>query len=227
MQSDCCVASCRAALSSSHCAALSSSCHPLTAPPSCCLISPAGCCVTSCCTALSSSSHSTALIVLRRLVVVLPLVAPPSRRAALLSSPRPLPVLPSCCFISPAGCCIASCGTNLLLSSHSAALLSSCAGWLLHCLSLHRPLILLSCHPLILLLSSTLNLSSLGFLDPFNVTFVVPRERSRHTSPAWPLAHTRWSRRQDQTSSMNRMLSTLPCLAQSYSSPNVSARSAS
>jgi hypothetical protein len=154
VQAGCCVASCCNALLSSCCAALSSYCRPLTAPPSCCLISPAGCCVASCCTALSLSSHSAAPVVLRQLVVALPLVAPPSRCAALSSSPCPLTVPPSHCLISPAGCCIASHHASLLSSSYSFALSSSCAGWLWHCLSSHCPLVLLS--------SSTLNLSSLG-----------------------------------------------------------------
>ncbi len=35
---------------------------------------------------------------------------------------RPLTVLPSCCLISPAGCCVASRCTALSSSSHSAAL---------------------------------------------------------------------------------------------------------
>ena len=78
---DCCVASRHAAISSSHRAALSSSCHyltappslhliapagcwsPLVVPPSCCPLTalpshhlaPAGCCDASCCAAISSS----------------------------------------------------------------------------------------------------------------------------------------------------------------------------
>ncbi len=153
-QAGCCVASRRNALLSSRCAALSSYRHPLTAPPSCCLISPAGCCVASCCTALALSSHSAALVVLRRLVVASPLVSPPSRCATLLSSPHPLTAPPSHCLISPAGCCVASRHAALSLSSYLFALSSSCAGWLLCRLSLRRPLVLL--------LSSTLNLSSMG-----------------------------------------------------------------
>jgi hypothetical protein len=139
---------------SSCCATLSSSCCPLTAPPSCCLISSAGFCIPFLCNALSSSSHSAALIILRWLVVASPLIAPSSRCAALLPSPHPLTVPPSRCLISPASCCVASCHTALLLSSHSTALSLSCAGCLLRRLSSRRPLVLL--------LSSTLNLSSLG-----------------------------------------------------------------
>jgi len=60
-QAGCCVASC--------CAAVSSSCRPITAPPSRRLIAQAGCCVvshcaavlSSCCAALSSS-HCAALL---------------------------------------------------------------------------------------------------------------------------------------------------------------------
>jgi hypothetical protein len=213
-------------------AALSFSPRPLTAPPSHCLISPAGCCVASHCTALSLSSYSAALIVLRWLVVELTLIAPPSCRAA-LSSCRPL-VLSS--------------------SSHCAALLlSHLTGCLLRRLSSHRPLvILLLRHPLVVLRKLVVALTLIvppscplimplscplvvlylklvkpGCLDPFDATFVVPRERSSCTSPAWPLAHARWSHRRDQTSSKDRMSMTLPCLTQLYSSPDTSAGSAS
>jgi hypothetical protein len=41
-----------------------------------------------------------------------------------------------------------------MLSSHSAALSLSCTGWLLHCLLSRRPLVLLSCCPLVLSLFS-------------------------------------------------------------------------
>jgi hypothetical protein len=105
------------------------SCRPLALPLSCHL-APAGSCVKSCHTTLSSS-----------------------RRATPSSSHRPITVLPSCCLIAPAGCCVASRCTILLLSSHRAALSSSCTGWLLHCLLPPRPLILLLC-PLLVLLSS-------------------------------------------------------------------------
>jgi hypothetical protein len=44
----CCIASCRAAILSSHCVALLSFCRPLVAPPSHHLIVPAGCCVAAC-----------------------------------------------------------------------------------------------------------------------------------------------------------------------------------
>ena len=94
----CCVASCRATLLfSSHCAALSSSRHHLTAPHSCplvvlslpCLIVPAGCCVAS----RRAPSHRS-------------LAEPPSHHLAM------------------AGCCVASCCT-VLSSSRCAALRSS------------------------------------------------------------------------------------------------------
>jgi hypothetical protein len=181
-QAGCCVASCCAALLSSCCAALLSSPCPLTAPPSRCLISPAGCCVASPCTALLSSSHSVALVILHRLVVALPLVAPPScpllvlslrRRPLVISSHQLVVALPPIALPS-----------HHPLTPPLSALLLSCNGWLLHCLSLHHPLVLLLCRPLLLLLSSTLNLSSLGFPDPFDVTFVVLRERSSRTSVA-------------------------------------------
>ncbi len=63
-----------------------------------------------------------------------------------------------------AGCCVASRRTALSLSSHRAALLSSCSGWLLRCLPSRRPLVLLSCLPLVISSSyhcSTLSLSHL------------------------------------------------------------------
>ncbi len=115
----------------------------------------------------------------RRLVVVMPLVAPPSRHpltappshrlalaacciashhAALLSSCcaslssfcHPITVPPSCCLISLAGYCVASHCIAFLSSSPSATLSLSCSGWLLRQLSLRRPFVLTSCHPLVL-----------------------------------------------------------------------------
>ncbi len=74
--------------------------------------------------------------------------------AALLSSCCPLNVLPSHCLITPAGCCIASRCTALWSSSHCAALSLSCASWMLRCLLLHCPLVLLSCCPIVLSSSS-------------------------------------------------------------------------
>ena len=50
-QAGCCVASRRAAISSSH--------RPLTGPPSCCLIAQAGCCIASRCAAVSSSRRAS------------------------------------------------------------------------------------------------------------------------------------------------------------------------
>jgi hypothetical protein len=170
-----------------------------------------------------------------------------------LSSCCPLVVPPSCCAALSAA--LSSCHPLILsLSSHWAALLlSHLTGCLLRRLSLQCPPVVLSLHrsfvvlrrlvvalPLVALPSCPLvvphsrplvvlylKLVKPGFPDPFDVTFVVPRERSSRKSPAWPLEHARWSRRRDQPSSMNRKLSTLPCLAQSYSSPDTSARSAS
>ena len=55
VQAGCCVASRRAAISSSHHADLLSSCCPFTAPPSCRLIVASGCCVASCCAVVLSS----------------------------------------------------------------------------------------------------------------------------------------------------------------------------
>ncbi len=206
--------------------------HPLVVPPSCPLV------VLSLRCPLVVSSHqlvvasplvappshqpltlplllSCAGWLLHRLSSCRPLVVPPSQHAA-LSLCRPL---------------------VLSLSSHCATLsLSHLIGWLLRRLLLHRPLIALSLrhsfvvlrqlvvalplvvppscplvvppsHPLVTLY---LKLVKPGFPDPFDATFEVPRERSSRTSPAWPLALARWSRRRDQTSSMNRMLLTLP-----------------
>jgi hypothetical protein len=173
------------------------SCHPLTLPLS---LSCAGwllCRLSSCRPLILPPSCSLLILSLRRPLVV---------SSHWLVVAMPLIALPSRCPLTPplscrlalAGCCVAS---------SCAALLSSC----------HATLSL----------SSTLNLLSLGFPDPFDATFVVARERSSRTSSAWPLVHTRRSCCRNQTSSMNRMSSTLPCLAQLYSSPNTSARSAS
>ncbi len=149
---------------------------------------------------------------------------PPSHRAALLSC-RPL-------VLSSSSLC-------------TTFLLCYLTSWLLHRLLSHRPLVVLSLQrsfvvlhrlvvvstliapptcPLAMLLSHPpiilyLKLVEPGFPYPFDGTFVVPRERTSCTSLTWPLAHARWSRYQDQTSSMNWMSLTLPCLAQLYSSP--------
>jgi hypothetical protein len=92
--------------------------HPLTPPPSR-RLAPAGCCVASHHAALSSS-----------------------RRASLSSFRHPITAPPSRCLISPAGCCVASRRTAFSSSSRSAALSSSCAGWMLRQLSSRRPLVL-------------------------------------------------------------------------------------
>ncbi len=198
-------------LSSSHCAALLLSCaswllrclssrHPL---------------VLSLCRPLdlSSSSHCTALLLSHLTGWLL----------RCLSSHCPLVVLSlhcSCC-LAPAGCCVASrraalssCRPLILsLSSHCTdLLLFHLTGWLLGCLSSHRPLVappsccpltpLLSCHlapvgccvashranfsscrPLVLLLSSTLNSLSLGFPDPFNFCWEGCVRRGYHGCP--------------------------------------------
>jgi hypothetical protein len=170
----CCVASPRAAFSSSLCVALSSSCCPLTALPSHLLIAPAGCCILSCHIALLSSSHcaapslSYASRLLRRLLLLCPLVLLLYRHLVLSLSSHCITLLlshltswllcrsltpPLSCRLVPAGCCIASCcAPSRPLSvppSHSLDVCSMrCplinAGWLLRCLSLHRPLIILS-----------------------------------------------------------------------------------
>jgi hypothetical protein len=131
--------------------------------------------------------------------------------------------------------------------------LSHLTGWLLRRHSSHHPLVVLSLRcsfvllrrlvvaltlvappscPLVVppsrpLIVLYLKLIEPGFPDPFDMTFMVLQERSSRTSPAWQLAHARWSCRRVQTSSMNRMLLISPCLAQLYSSPNTSSGSAS
>jgi hypothetical protein len=143
------------------------------------------------------------------LVVALPHVAPPSRRPLIppllsscagwllrrLSSCRPLILPPSCPLL------VLSLRHPLVVSSHQLVLalplvappsccpltlpLSRCLLPAGCCVASHRAA-LSSCRPLVLLSSSTLNSSSLGFLEPFDVTFVVPRERSSCTIPVWP-----------------------------------------
>jgi hypothetical protein len=73
----------------------------------------------------------------------------PSRCVALLSLHRPITALPACCLIAPAGCCVTSCCTPLLSSSHRAALSFSCSAWLLRSLPSHCPLVLSLCLPLV------------------------------------------------------------------------------
>ncbi len=184
-------------------------------------------------------------------------------RHLLLHLPLIILSLRCSCRLALSGCCIASHHRAALLSCHllvlsssshcAALLLSHLTGWLLRCLLLHRPLVVLSLrcsfvllcrlvvalilvappsHPLVVpptrpLVVLYLKLVKPGFLDPFDATFMVLQERSSRMSPVWPLVHARWSRRWDQTSSMNRMLLTSPCLAQLYSSPDMSSGSAS
>ncbi len=159
-----------------------------------------------------------------RLVVASPLIAPPSRR--LLSPPlllscagwllrclllrRPLVVPPSCPLV------VLSLHHPLVVSSHRLvvalpliALPCSCPlppPLVVLCqLVAVLPLVALPSLPLVMppscpLVVPTSNLSSLGFPDPFDATFVVPWERSSRTSPVWPLAHARWCRRLDSRS---------------------------
>ena len=121
----CCITSRRDAVLSSCRAILSSSRHPLTAPPSRVLIAQSGCCVglslrcrlvlllSSRCTALSSSNRAGWL--LHHLSL---------RHRLIISSHSP---------------------RVFLSSSHCAALsLSNCTGWLLPRLSSRRRLVLLS-----------------------------------------------------------------------------------
>jgi hypothetical protein len=92
---------------------------------------------------------------------------------------RPITALPSRRLIAPAGCCVASRRTTLSLSSHRAALSSSCSGWLLHCLPSRRPLVLSSCLPLIL--SSP---HSCPHLQPTHLLPKTQHDRSTGTSIA-------------------------------------------
>jgi hypothetical protein len=131
---------------------------PLVAPPSCHLLTP-------------PLSSSCAGWFLRRLSSCCPLFVPPSRLLLVLSLRHPLVVSshrlvvalplvappsrrlltpPLSCRLAPAGCCIAS-----------------------------RRTALSSCRPLVLSSSFTLNSLSLGFPDPFDVTFVVKIDRGR------------------------------------------------
>jgi hypothetical protein len=125
---------------------------PLVTPPSHHLVMPAGCRIASC-----------------RPLIVLPsrqLVVP---ACCYIASPCPLIALPSHRLVMPAGCCIASCrhlvappscqliapaccrnASPRSLVSPRAALLSSLrAGWLLHCLLTHHPLVVLPSRHLI------------------------------------------------------------------------------
>ncbi len=119
---------------------------PLAPPPSCCLVVPAGCCIASCC----------------------PLIVPPvchlvAPASCCIASRHPLIAPLSCCHVTPAGCCIASCHHLVPTSSHCLVAPACChiasrcplvapcttlssshrAGWLLRCLSMRRPLVIL------------------------------------------------------------------------------------
>jgi hypothetical protein len=149
----CCVAS--------HCAALSSTHRPLTAPLPCHLIAPSGCCVVSRCAVVSSSCR--------------PLTAPPSRRlitqagcwvasccaavlsshhATLSSSCHPLTPPPSCRLIAQAGCCLASrsaagCPLVILSLRHPLAILCRLVAVLPLIAPPSCPLVVLPSRPLV------------------------------------------------------------------------------
>ena len=108
--------------------------------------------LSSCCTTLSSSRHASLSLhrlssssccsalsssFLCRLVVVFPLDALPS--CSLVLSRRPL-------VVSLRQLIVASC-LVVLVALPSRTLISHRIGWLLCCLSLHRPLVLLLCRP--------------------------------------------------------------------------------
>ena len=150
----CCIASCRPPIAPpsrrfvERAGCRIASCHPLIALPSRRLVAPAGCCIFSRRPLIGPPSCQLVAPACCRSCIVSPrpLVAPratvsSSRRAGWLLR-RPLVVslsrcAPSCCLVAPAH--------HLLLSSCCTALLSShCAGWLLCCLSLRRPLVLSS-----------------------------------------------------------------------------------
>ena len=137
----CCIVSCCPLTAlPSRCLVTPAGCHiasrrPLVAPPSCQLVAPAFCCIASPHplvaphTTLSSSRRTRTDWLLRRLSTRRPLVVLSSRRAA------------SRCLITPAGCrVIISCRPLVAPHSHP----SHRAGWLLRCLSLRRPLVLLA-----------------------------------------------------------------------------------
>ncbi len=83
--------------------------------------------------------------------------------SSLITQPscHPLTAPPSHRLIASAGFCVTSYHAALSSSSPCITLLSSCAGWLLCGCLLHRPLILLSRCPLILLLRVSWLLSGL------------------------------------------------------------------
>jgi hypothetical protein len=128
------------------------SCCPLIAPPSCCLVAPAGCCIASRHPLIALPSHRLIAPAGGCIASCHPLLAPPSRQL----------VAPACCHIVSPRPLVAS----------PTALLSSCRfGWLLRCLSVRCPLVvLLSCclvmPPLVVSLCQLVVApSSFGFLS--------------------------------------------------------------
>jgi hypothetical protein len=152
------VASPLAVLSLSHPSVILLHCHPLIAPLSCSHVTPAGCCIASCHHLVPTSSHRLVVPACCHIASRCPLVAPcttlsSSHRTGWLLRPlsmrRPLVILLPCC-----AALLSSCSTSLL-SHHHLSSSSRCdalssshrAGWLLHSLSLHHPLVLSSSRP--------------------------------------------------------------------------------
>ena len=117
------------------------SCRPLVAPPSCPLVMPVCCCIASSCP-----------LSLRCPLVLVSLVAPAgccvASQRATLSLSRCLVVSSSCRDALSSSHHASWLLHHLSSSSRCAALLSfHCAGWLLRCLFLRRPLVLWLCRP--------------------------------------------------------------------------------
>ena len=148
---------------------------PLVAPPSCLFVVLAGCCIASRRLVVLLRRLVVALplavLSLRHPLVLLPCCHVTSPRPLGATPTRPFVAPPTRPLVALAGCCVASrratlssscclvlplslshhaswLSQHLLSSSHCAALLSShCAGWLLNCLFLRRPLLLSLCRP--------------------------------------------------------------------------------
>jgi len=153
------------------------SCRPLIVPPSRQLVAPACCCI--------ASPH--------------PLIALPSRRlfppaGCPIASRCPLAVPPSCQLVAPACCCIAS--PRPLVAPRTALSSSPRAIWLLRRLSMRRPLIVssscrvtsrrclvaLSLHRPLVLLSCWLVVVSPVLAPPSHPLIAVHRQR--HQTPS-------------------------------------------
>jgi hypothetical protein len=107
---------------------------------------------TSHCATLSSSNRTGWL--LPRLSSCRPLIFSLRRTLVLLSSSHCTALSPSHHAVWLLHCLSLICRLDLSSSSYCSTILSTCADWLLCCLSSHRPLVLLSCCSLILLLSA-------------------------------------------------------------------------